>query len=262
MKKFVAIIKMAVIESLSYRGDIFLFVVSGIIAPLLMLAVWLTVSTSGGTPPMSVPQIINYFVLIMFVEVVNSAWSSPYVARDIRLGKLSTYLVKPFNYMVWFAGQNLGEKCLKLIYLIPLLSLLTVLFQKNIDGFVVTNVMFFIPALILAVIITFIFDFIIGVSAFWIQDVKPLRDLQDVCYFVLSGKIIPLIALPAILHDVNELLPFRYMLSFPVEIIINSLTFSEMIFGFLTQLFWLSTLLTVYIIMWHKGLKKYSAVGA
>lgn len=262
MKKFVTIIKMAIIESLAYRGDVFLFVASGIVAPLISLAIWLTVSVSGGTPPLNPSQIISYFLLIMVVEIINSAWSSSFVSADIRYGKLSKYLLKPFSYITWFIGQNIGEKVLKMVYLTPLVLTLLVLLSKGHVSTSLEVVIPFIISLFLATVLTFVFDFLIGLAAFWMQDTKSILDFQDIFYFVLSGKIIPLVVLPTIVRDINNFLPFRYMLSFPVEIALGTLTTVDIVFGFTIQFLWIVLMIVGYFYLWSRGLRRYSAVGA
>jgi ABC-2 type transport system permease protein len=258
MKKFVTIIRMAIIESLTYRGDVFLFVASGIVAPLVSLAVWLTISASGGTPPLSQHQIVSYFLLVMLVEIINS----PFVSADIRYGKLSKHLLKPFSYITWFIGQNIGEKVLKMVYLVPLVVALFALLSKSPVSISLEIFVPFIIALFFATILTFVFDFLLGIAAFWMQDTKSILDFQDIFYFVLSGKIIPLVVLPTIIRDINNFLPFRYMLSFPVEIALGTLSSFDVFLGFVIQLIWVVIMIAGYIYLWSRGLKRYSAVGA
>ena len=149
-----------------------------------------------------------------------------------------------------------------MIYLIPILFLIYFIFQKQPLNFSFDNIFLFILALIFATVLTFVFDFVIGLGAFWVQDVKTITDFHDIFYFVLSGKVIPLGVLPTAIQIVNDFLPFRYMLSFPAEIILGNLNLENIILGFCVQIFWIILMTFLYIFMWRKGLKRYSAYGA
>jgi ABC-type uncharacterized transport system permease subunit len=77
-----------------------------------------------------------------------------------------------------------------------------------------------------------------------------------------SGYLVPLELLPAPVTQLLLLLPFRAMLSFPVELLLGRLGPAQIAAGLGLQLFWAVALLLLMRLMWRRGLRRYSAVGA
>jgi ABC-2 type transport system permease protein len=57
------------------------------------------------------------------------------------------------------------------------------------------------------------------------------------------------------------MLPFRYMVAFPVEVLTGQLSEAELWIGFGCQAGWLFLALMLSAMLWRAGLRRYSAVG-
>jgi ABC-2 type transport system permease protein len=58
-----------------------------------------------------------------------------------------------------------------------------------------------------------------------------------------------------------DFLPFRWIMAFPVELIMGRLSGAEALSGVIAQFIWIGLGLTAGIVIWQKSLKRYSAVG-
>jgi ABC-2 type transport system permease protein len=58
------------------------------------------------------------------------------------------------------------------------------------------------------------------------------------------------------------ILPFRWMVSFPVELFLGQLTPIEAAEGILAQVLWVGIAFVLLRIVWQAGVRVYSAVGA
>jgi ABC-2 type transport system permease protein len=67
--------------------------------------------------------------------------------------------------------------------------------------------------------------------------------------------------LPGILHTVAVVLPYRYMLSFPVEVATGNLSPGAVVLGFVLQMIWLGAGFALFRLVWGRGVRHYSAVG-
>ncbi|MFN2225914.1 MAG: ABC-2 family transporter protein, partial [Anaerolineae bacterium] len=79
--------------------------------------------------------------------------------------------------------------------------------------------------------------------------------------FLIGGQVAPTLLLPDLLQGAARLLPFRYMVAFPVEILAGQLTPAEIGTGFALQVAWLGVALLLFVALWRAGLRRYSAVG-
>jgi ABC-2 type transport system permease protein len=61
---------------------------------------------------------------------------------------------------------------------------------------------------------------------------------------------------------VATVLPFRWTVGFPVEILLGRLTQAQILTGFAVQAAWLLAAAALLRLAWRVSVKKYSAVGA
>ena len=85
--------------------------------------------------------------------------------------------------------------------------------------------------------------------------------MQDALVFLLAGQVAPTALLPGAMRTVATVLPFRYMVGFPVEVLTGQLDRVTLLTGFALQVGWLIVALALFTIMWRNGLRRYTAVG-
>lgn len=262
MNKLFTVIKMALADALIYRVDILIFMLSDIARPFVFLFLWLAAISSGARPPLSQEEFVQYYLLAMIIGAFTMVWSGPFISSRIRSGRISPSIIRPFNYVFFDLGNNIGEKVLKFIYLIPVLLLLSFVFKPKPSIIDFQTVPFFVVSLINAFLINYLMDVCLGFMAFWTDESVSIRDANDLVKYVLSGWLFPLSVLPLIIQQISTLLPYRYTLSFPIEILMGKLSLNELIFGTVISTFWSICIVLITKMIWQKGLRKYSAAGA
>ena len=106
-------------------------------------------------------------------------------------------------------------------------------------------------ALALAWALRFFWGYWLALLAFWATRADAL----------LAGQVSPTALLPGALRNLARVLPFRYMVGFPVEVLTEQLDYATMLTGFALQVGWLTIALALFTIMWREGLRRYTAVG-
>ena len=120
----------------------------------------------------------------------------------------------------------------------------------------------FIPALLLAFVVRFLIEWTLALAAFWTTRVSAINQTYFVLMLFLSGQIAPLTLLPSPVQVVAGILPFRWMIGFPVELLLGRLTLAETLTGLGIQFAWLLISFVLLRIIWRAGVQIYSAVGA
>jgi ABC-2 type transport system permease protein len=67
--------------------------------------------------------------------------------------------------------------------------------------------------------------------------------------------------MPTALRAAATVLPYRYMLSFPVEVATGNLSNTDIAAGFALQAMWLAGGFGLFQLAWKHGLRHYSAAG-
>jgi ABC-2 type transport system permease protein len=249
-------------ETLAYRNDVLLWTVAEAMVPLVALAVWMTVAT-GGNIALTPRETFTYYVLIFFARAITNAWVSFFLSQEILNGKIVADLVRPVWPFWRFIAENVTVKAVRLS--IPLvLLLLTLGVAPQLFATEVFNVSrSFLAALsiLLAMVLTFVFDSLFGLLAFWLEDSFQIAQFQGVLNFIASGILIPFAAMPPLLLSIFGWLPYRAMISTPVEIMMgqtNGYSTAQLI---TLQLVWLAIFIVVAVVMWQRGLRRYAVPG-
>lgn len=246
---------------LEYRSDVLVWTVSGAIVPLVGLLVWLSISSTQ-TLKFTQSDLILYFIFVMIVEVMVGAWGSWFISEQINTGAFSKYLLKPTSVFTEYLSQNLCEKIFKLSFLSIVILFLISSFSQNLNfSFNLINTFLFFISLLLAIFLTFVLDMVLGLSAFWFHEIDFFKNWIGLANQLFSGKLIPIVFLPGVLFNISIFLPFRYFISFPVEVLLNKITPIEILYGFLTQIFWVAVFFGLYKLIYIKGIKLYQGYG-
>ena len=239
-----------------------LYTLSACATPIVTLFVWLTFTPDNNPSVFSRQTLIWYFLLTMLVKLITSAWGGYFLSNRIRRGAISPLLVKPVNLIIDYLGNNIAEKIVKLIILIPILGFLINLFDLKYFAISLATFIIFIVSVLMAAAIYFLIDYCLGLLAFWLDETSAAGDFIGLLNNLFSGVLIPIAAMPLFIKNIGNFLPFRYTVSLPIEILLGQLTGSQLLIGLGLQTTWLLLMWFLYKIMWKQGLKLYSGTGA
>jgi viologen exporter family transport system permease protein len=116
--------------------------------------------------------------------------------------------------------------------------------------------------LILAFLLRFLVDWTLAQAAFWTTRVGAINQVYFVLMLFLSGQIAPLSLFPRPVQILADILPFRWMIGFPVELLLGRLTPVQFLTGVGVQAAWIALALALLRVVWRAGIRIYSAVGA
>jgi ABC-2 type transport system permease protein len=105
-----------------------------------------------------------------------------------------------------------------------------------------------------------LFNALIGLSAFALEEVAPFEWIYQKLVFILGGMLIPLDFYPAWLQTIAKSLPFAYMMYGPARLFVlpNPHLFMQIIIG---QIFWLAVLSGLLMLVFLRGTKKLAING-
>ena len=95
LRLFGALLAREITMTLHYRWWLAMIQVSSIIAPATSLLVWRGAIALGARPPVSASFLTTYLILVSIVAMLTSSWTSTFLATSIRLGGLSSWLIRP-----------------------------------------------------------------------------------------------------------------------------------------------------------------------
>jgi ABC-2 type transport system permease protein len=252
-----------IVASLMYRTQFAVYMLSTVVSIMVGLFIWLRLGESGADLPVDREFIVSYYLLLAVVRVLVSTWHSEYLAQVIRNGELNAWLIRPGSYLLNLLANNFAEKLVKIFAIIPMIAIVGVFYR---DAFVlptgINHWLLFIAAVIFAAVIQFCLTSAIGSLGFWMDDNAGIARSRHVFSMVLSGELVPLALYPAWTMGFLDWQPFRFMLSFPLEILLGTLDSRQLAYGFCIQVGWAALFTWLCWFTWQRGLRSYSAVGA
>ncbi|MDO8497572.1 MAG: ABC-2 family transporter protein [bacterium] len=259
--KFKQILSLELQDLNEYKGDLFIYTFTPFILTLVLMVVWLSVLdfSSGNNAEKS--YIVSYFFFQLIVARLVGAWHAPYLGEKIRQGDVSKYLLKPASFIWYDIAENIVEKIWKITFSLPLYIIIGYFLRRNL--FISwENILPFLVSLIGAMIIYFLIEHLIGLSAFWLSETGAIDSYNEVFFFITSGKLFPLSYVTKLIPlGVINILPYKYMLGFPLDVLLGKTTGQTLWSDFGMQFVWVVGLILLYKVVWSKGLQKYGGYG-
>jgi len=239
----------------------FLLLAFGWMMPVVVyLFVWRRAAEAGAAGDLSADTLSAYYLILAVVNQFTYATSNWTVGDLIRDGGMNSLLLRPIHPFVDALANELASKGVFMLLVIPATGALWLVLKPAVSV-AAWQIAVAVPALLLAWALRFFWGYWLALLSFWTTRADALLALQDALVFLLAGQVAPVALLPSFIKRLATVLPFRYMLGFPVEIVTGQLGPRETMFGLLVQLGWTAASVGLYSVIWHAGVRRYEAIG-
>lgn len=251
-------------DAIQYRAEAFVWFLYDFMPPLMMMFLWLAAyesqSTVGGFDRSAM---LGYTLGTMVVRTLLATHVEWAISEEIRLGKLSTHLVRPFNPWLFWLCDQIAWKGMRALLLLPVVGICIAWLAPEIAA-PRLELSVLLP-LVLSVVMGFVLSFFIkaciGFMAFWVTDIFGLMALFDVLTWIFGGTLVPIDLLPAWLRTIAGLLPFQYIFYLPLSIALGRMDGNEAWRWVALEAGWVVVTGLLAYSLWRRGLVRYEAVG-
>ena len=178
-------------------------------------------------------------------------------------GRLTYVLLMPYSFFKVMAAREFVDKLINFVFSIFEVFIFLLFFKPEIGGFSIgwQSLLLFFLSLFLAVILYFFISLNLGFIGFWSTEVWAPRFLFMVLVWLLAGDYFPLDVLPVGLYKTLRLLPFPYLVYFPVKVLLGKVSLVEGVEFLFVLFLWTGIFYVFTKFVWQKGLKVYTAQG-
>ena len=145
--------------------------------------------------------------------------------------------------------------------MLPTAAMLTLVYEPRLQ-IVPWSLLAFVGALFLSFLMRFFIEWSLALAAFWTTRVNAFNQMYFLALLFLCGRMAPLELMPPWVQQLAAVLPFRWMVSFPVELFLGRLTPDEALTGFAAQGLWLLLGWGLLGLVWGRGVKRSAAGGS
>lgn len=261
MKKYWYRFLSAIQTEFQYRTNLFAWMVLGAIGPLIMVFVWLSVleqqSSVGGYGKSDF--ILYYLLTTVGWYIVGGEFARP-IGTAIRSGDINKSLLQPYSVILGKAVWEQAWKLLSLIMSLPVCALVLYLTRDMLEfSFNIASLPILLASLLGGALIFGLIQAIIGIMAFWMTEIWPIAEMNDMLLYLMGGMLAPLSIFPALAQTISLYLPFRYIFFEPVAIILGKQP--NPVEVVVKQSIFVILLFVIYKLLWRAGLRKYEGIG-
>jgi ABC-2 type transport system permease protein len=218
MVKYFSVLWIDIRQQLAYRGE---FLVRGVMIAMFMsifVALWSTVYAIGGGSEIAGFRLSQVIWYLAMTETVILSGSRIYleISDAVKSGDLAYTLIRPYSYLGFQIAHSLGSTFPRMLLNFTIASLVIVPFVRRIETSLPGIAGFLLLALLSAVLDAMI-AVLIGLGAFFIEEVQPLHWIYSKLLMSVGGMFLPLDMFPAWLRRISDLLPFRFIIYAPAR---------------------------------------------
>lgn len=260
VQKYGAIFKAQLSNRLTYPLDLLVQSISIGMFMWIFLQLWKATYHSLGQTTIGGLTLYETLWYLMLAETITL--SKPRLARiiaeSVRDGSIAYVLNKPYNYLLYNASLGLGDSISHMIFNLLVGGVMTWLMvgpPPDPRGWP-----FVLAAMILAWMIDFCFAALLGLAAFYTEDIAAFEWIYSKILLLLGGVLIPLDFFPAGLQSIAKMLPFAYTIYGPARLFVDPQI--ERAFGlFIGQILWLAVMSLIVIAFYRKGVMRLNING-
>jgi len=259
LKAYPQLLRTGFAEAVAYRAEFLIWMFSTNM-PLVMLALWAAVARSGPVGAYTQKGFAAYYLATLLVRLLTGSWVVWEMTMEIRSGTLALRLLRPIHPLLAYSAENLAAVPMRSIVAIPLI----VIFLWNVRDQLAGDPLIWVllaPALLGAWLLTFLVMAIIGTLGLWLESATSLFEAWLGISSILSGYLIPLDLFPGSVRAVALVLPFRFLLSFPVELALGRVDRAQALLLLAAQWGYVAVALLATRTLWRAGLRRYAAYG-
>jgi len=250
--KYRTIFTLAIIQSLkNYKGLIGLNLF--LITCLLVFAhLWKVAALKLDVAHLDPDALLWYIALNEWVLIAIPDLQYE-IEQDCRSGRLAYLLPRPISYLGTAFFEGLGVLSVNLISL-GLVAFLFTWWRIGTFPFSLSSLTILLILGLLSATVGMIFKMIVGISAFWLQEVGPFDWLWEKMLFALGGLILPLAAYPLWIQKVAYCTPFPAILGQRSALALD-FTLTPLLHVTASLLFWGLLGLILMTLLYRRGLK-------
>lgn len=244
----------------AYRLNFFLLVIGpALVFYFIKVSLWKAVYQDPNAiiNGYDLPQMLQYHAWSLIIVLLAQSSNGVNLAEDIRLGKISKYLVYPFNFWEFHAASFLSFQTIQLV-----ITTVTLIVLYALNVLILPSTEHLVIGVLYSCVVGFFWfsvQYTTGLLAFWLEETWTMRVMFQILVNFLSGAIIPLEFFPTWAANILKWTPFPAITYTPIKIFMGDL--SSVSNGLALISVSLLVMIAINTIIWRRGLRLFTAAG-
>jgi len=259
LKMGLEMIKVTLKKAFNYRSSVIFNIIGSVFSILISMALWKYVYSYDVDK-------MNYMIIYVIISNIIGMFYSKAMIGEIGGkvfdGSFALELIRPVNFVYISYMRMLGDILANVIMrgltviaiFLPVIISRADLIRYEMLGLFVFTVMLghFLFTVLFA---------LLGYMAFICIEIWPFRRLMEDTIRFLSGSFIPLALFPEWLKEISMFLPFRFLYSLPIEILIGEISVMEIGNNIVIMGIWLVGLFGLFVLLFKRAVNSFVVQG-
>ena len=259
LRAFSGLLRAGFAAAIAYRAEFIIWMFTTNM-PLVMLALWAAVARSGPVAGYTARGFTAYYLTTLLVRLLTGCWVVWELTFEIRQGTLGMRLLRPIHPLLAYSAENLAAMPLRLLISLPIVGVLFFTARAELTSDWLSWLLV-LPSLLGAFLIVFFVQALVGTLALYVESAGSLFSVWLSFSSVLSGYLIPLDLFPPGVRAAALALPFRFTLSYTVELVLGRLDHQAALGLFAVQWTYVAGFALAVRLVWRAGLRRFGAFG-
>lgn len=266
MEKYIKVFKISIKQELAYRLNFFMWRIRNIFQIFLVFFLWDSIFDQPGKSLFGYDRerILTYVFGLLIIRAIVLTSRAMDVSGQVARGDISNLFLKPVGFFKYWLTRDVSSKSINLTFAFFEGVVLYLILKPPL--FFQTNTLYLLYFLLSLVFSFFLFFLIVMANSsipFWVPEAAWSANfvIISVVTEFLSGAIFPLDVLPTFLQEFLSYTPFPYLVFFPIQIYLGSISYAYAFKGILVSGVWLVLIYLLVRKLWSKGLRVYQAQG-
>lgn len=265
LRKYSRTFEMGFQMALEYRINFAISLISTAFPIFIQSFLWTAIYRNSSESEMfgyTYRQIIAYTFLAGLVGRIVRTGFEYEIMEDVKSGRFSKFLVQPLGYFPYQLANFFGQKLVSLAMILSLMVFVLVGLNVFWDvSLQFSRIVLFFMILALAMMLNFLIFYCVSSVAFWFIEIGFLFEGVRIVFILLSGGIFPLEVFGERFVQIMNLLPFKYTIHYPINVLNGKIPAGDIPPGLLIQGVWIGLSVILANILWRVGSRRYVAVG-
>lgn len=255
-KLYLTLIKLGFLKNFTYKSALVFKVISMAFSMICQYFLWKAIFSSNTINNYDFTSMISYILLSQIFSNIYPVEISGEISSKIKKGDLSYSILKPIEFWELNFFESIGINIFRLIFInLPLIVLFSFINQK----LLVKNIIFGLIIFMFSYIFYYFFELIIGLLSFFTMSSWGINSLKVALIGLLTGRAIPLNMYPIWAKKLVDILPFKILFDWPINIVFGNISVNFNMFLYLILIIFIQYL--IYKIVFYLGLRKANVQG-
>ncbi len=209
-----------------YRAELVMRAAQLVLFIGVFMALWSSAFGISGKLDMEGYSLVEMVWYLAMTETIVLSGSRIFVeiSTDVKAGNLAYTLARPLSYPWYQVANSLGNSAPRFVLNLLTATLVVGLGMRQMPALgsgggagSLPGLLAFVGMAVLALLLDALIAVLIGLLAFWIEEVMPVFWIYQKLLFTVGGMFLPLEMFPDWLRRASEWLPFQFITYVPAR---------------------------------------------